>query len=123
MGIKIFYIIAIIFGVISSTGILKKELPVHYLYIFSVILALYYIYYANRRKIEFLYTVIAGIVINLSVQLTGGINSHLFFAYPAILPIIGYKEKAVNYWIIALCLFGVETLSAVFSMKLSCCGL
>jgi len=115
MGIRIFYIISIIYGVISSTGILKKELPIHYLYILSVIAALYYIFYANKRKIEFYYTVIAAIIINISVQLTGGINSHLFFAYPAILPIIGYKDKYMNYWIIALCLFVAETLSAVFS--------
>jgi len=115
MGIKIFYIVSIIYGIISSLGILRKELPPLFLYIFLVIIALYYIYYTRSKKIEFFHTVLAGILVNLSVQLTGGTSSPLFLAYPVILSIIGFKENYKCYWIIALCLLGAEVLSSVFS--------
>ncbi|MCK4453615.1 hypothetical protein KAU59_04600, partial [candidate division WOR-3 bacterium] len=115
MGIKIFYILSIIYGVISGFGFLKRALPVHFLYTFTVIIVLYYAYYTYKKKIAFFNTIIAGIIINISVQLTGGISSPLFLAYPVILPIIGYKEKSENYWIIALCLFGAEVMSSVFN--------
>lgn len=115
MGIKIFYILSIIYGVISGFGFLKRALPVHFLYTFTVIIVLYYAYYTYKKKIAFFNTIIAGIIVNISVQLTGGISSPLFLAYPVILPIIGYKEKSENYWIIALCLFGAEVMSSVFN--------
>lgn len=115
MGIKIFYILSIIYGIVSGLGFFKKELPLHFLYIFLVIIAFYYLYYTYKKKIDFFHTIIACIIVNLSVQLTGGIRSPLFFIYPVILLIIGYKEKYRNYWIVVLSLFSVEILSSVFN--------
>ncbi len=115
MGIRIFYIVAVIYAVLSSLGFLKRDLPVYFLPIFFIILALYYVYYTQKRKIELFNTILACIIANISVQLTGGIHSPLFLSYFVILPIIGYKEKYTNYWIIAFCLFGAEVLSSVFN--------
>jgi diguanylate cyclase (GGDEF)-like protein len=118
MKLKLIYLIAIIYGVVSSTGILKRALPLPFLYAFLALIILYYIFYANKRKIELVYTVIGGIIVNVSVQLTGGINSPLFFTYFVILPVVGYKEQFIHYWIIASCIFGVELLSATFSHEI-----
>ncbi len=115
MGIRIFYIISVIYAVISSLGFFKRELPLHFLILFLTITTFYYVYYTSKRKIEFFNTILAGITVNISVQLTGGIHSPLFLVYFIALPIIGYKEDYTNYWIIALCLFGAEVLSALFS--------
>ena len=82
MGIKIFYILSIIYGVISGFGFLKRALPVHFLYAFTVVIVLYCAYYTYKKKIAFFNTIIAGIIVNISVQLTGGISSPLFLVYP-----------------------------------------
>ena len=115
MGIKIFYICSIIYVVFSSLGFFRKELPLHFWFIFLAIITLYYVFYSHKRRIEFFYTVLAAIIVNLSVQLTGGVSSPLFLTYFVILPIIGYKEHYAHYWIIAPCLFAIEVLSAIFS--------
>jgi diguanylate cyclase (GGDEF)-like protein len=113
MGIKLFYIVAIIYAVVSSLGIFKKELPQHFLYIFLLALLCYYFFYARKKKITFLYSISGGIIVNLFVQLTGGLGSPLFLVYPIVLPIIGYKEHYIHYWIIALSLFITELASAM----------
>ncbi len=113
MGIKILYILAIIYAVISSLGFFHKALPSHFIYIFLLLISLYYLFYALRRKVNFFNTVLGGIFINLAVQLTGGLDSQLLLAYFLILILISYKENPTNYWIIASCLFGTEVLSAI----------
>ena len=115
MGIRILYIVAAVYAVVSSLGFLKRDLPSYFLPVLLVILALYYLYYAQKKKIEFAHTILAGIVANLSVQLTGGIHSPLFLSYVIVLPIIGFKEHYLNYWIIALCMLGAEILSSLFN--------
>ncbi|HEC78637.1 MAG TPA: diguanylate cyclase [candidate division WOR-3 bacterium] len=115
MGIKIFYIFSIIYGIVSGVGIFKRILPSQFLYVFLAVILFYFLYYLNRRKIILSHSVAGGIITNLSVQLTGGVASMLFFIYPLVLAIIGYREKYINYWVVALCLFVVETLSAVFT--------
>lgn len=119
MGIKLFYIVAIIYAVVSSLGVFKKELPQHFLYIFLLALLFYYFFYANKKKIEFLYSISAGIIVNLFVQLTGGLGSPLFLVYPIVLPIIGYKEHYIHYWIIALSLFIMELTSAIVNHSIA----
>lgn len=119
MGIKIFYLSAIVYAVISSIGVLRLQLPEYFLYVLPAGIALFYLFYAGQKKVELVHTTIGAILVNLSVQLTGGLHSPLFMAYAIVVPIIGYKEKYSNYWIIALCLFAGETLAAVFSHEVS----
>ncbi|MGB3340892.1 MAG: diguanylate cyclase [bacterium] len=119
MGIKIFFLITIIYAVISSVGILKLQLPGYFLYIFPVVITIYYLFYAVQKKIQLFHTTIGAILVNLAVQMTGGFSSPLFTIYALILPVIGYKEKYTNYWIVALGIFAVETLAAVFSHEVS----
>ena len=118
MGIKIFYLSAIIYAVISSIGVLRLHLPGYFLYVLPAAIALFYLFYTSQKKVELVHTTIGAILVNLSVQLTGGLNSPLFMAYAIIVPIIGYKEKYSNYWIIAFCLLAVETLASVFSHEI-----
>lgn len=118
MRIKIFYLSAIVYAVISSIGVLRLQLPGYLLYVLPVAIALFYLFYACQKKVELVHTTIGAILVNLSVQLTGGLNSPLFMVYAIIVPIIGYKEKYFNYWIIALCLLAGETLASVFSHEI-----
>jgi len=119
MGIKIFYLGVIIYAIISSIGILKLHLPGYFLYIFPFIIAVYHLFYTAQKKIQLFHTMISVILVNAAVQMTGGFDSPLFIAYAIVLPVIGYKEKYTNYWIIASSLFVVETMSAVFSHEVS----
>ena len=118
MGIKIFYLSAIVYAVISCIGVLRLHLSGYFLYVFLIAIAFFYLFYTNQKKVELVHTTIGAILVNLSVQLTGGLSSPLFMAYAIIVPIIGYKEKYSNYWIIALCLLAVETLASVFSHEI-----
>ncbi len=118
MRIKIFYLSAIVYAVISSIGVLRLQLSGYFLYVLPAAIALFYLFYASQKKVELVHTTIGAILVNLSVQLTGGLDSPLFMAYVIILPIMGYKEKYFNYWIIALCLFAGETLASVFSHEI-----
>jgi diguanylate cyclase (GGDEF)-like protein len=115
MGINLVYIAAILYGVISGLGMVRKEFPSFFVYIFLVIIALYFIYYSRRDIIEFYHTIIAGILVNLTVQLTGGVQSPLFLAYVVTVPIIAYKERYTRYWIITLSILGVEITSSLLS--------
>lgn len=119
MGIKIFYIISIIYGFISGLGFLRRELPSPFLYSFLIVIALYFVYYTLRQKITFVDTIIGGILVNLSVQLTGGLRSPLFLAYLVILPLVVVKENYTQYWIITLSLLSAEILSSVLSQTVS----
>jgi diguanylate cyclase (GGDEF)-like protein len=115
MGIKLFYIFALIYAAVSSLGVFTKDLAPHFLYIFLMTLVLYYYFYAHKKKVEFFYSISAGIIANLFVQLTGGIGSPLFLIYPIVLLIIGYKEHHIHYWIIALSLFIMELTSGILN--------
>jgi len=115
MGIRVLYIVAAVYAVVSSLGFLQRDLPPYFLPVLLIILTLYYLYYTQKRKIQFAHTILAGIVANLSVQLTGGVHSPLFLSYVIVLPIIGYKEHYSNYWIIAFCMLGAEILSSLFN--------
>lgn len=119
MGIKIFYIISIVYGLVSGLGLLRRELPLPFLYSFLIVIALYFVYYSRKRTVTFVDTIVGGILVNLSVQLTGGMNSPLFLAYLVIMPLIVMKESYTKYWIIALSLLGAETVSSVFSSAMS----
>ncbi len=119
MGVRVFYIVAAVYAVVSSLGFLNRDVPLHFLPVFLIILTFYYLYYAQQRKIQLYHTILAGIIANLSVQLTGGVHSYLFLTYVIVLPIIGYKEQFTNYWIIAFCMFGAEVLSSVFNRTLA----
>jgi len=113
MGINIFYIFSIIYGIIASLGFFAKKLPTQFLPIWLGIIAVYYLFYATRRKIEFFHTIIGAIIVNLSIQLTGSSDSPLFLVYFLIIPIIGYKDTYNNYWIITVCLLVAQAVSGV----------
>lgn len=115
MGIKIFLIIAVLYGVISSTGILNRNLPAPVLYSGSVLLLSFFLYYLYERRITLLHTLGGAILTNACVQLTGGVLSPLFVVYPIFIALLGFKEQFVHYWIVAIALIGVDTLSAIFA--------
>ncbi|KPK71770.1 hypothetical protein AMJ87_06675 [candidate division WOR_3 bacterium SM23_60] len=115
MGITAFYIISIIYGVISSLGFLKQNLPSPFLFLFLGIIIIYCIYYAQVGRVTLIHSIVLALAVNAGVQLTGGSGSSLFPLYLAVLPVIAYKEHSSNYWIIALSLIAAETLSALFS--------
>jgi len=81
MGIKIFYILAILYAILSGVGILNRELGAPYIYLFLFIVTAYYMAYISLKKIQFFYTIVAGMALNLMVQLTGGLLSPLFLFY------------------------------------------
>ena len=118
MGIKFFYILSIIYGIVTSLGLFSKNLSPQFLYISLIIIAVYFLFYTTRKKIEFFYSIFGVIIVNLSVQLTGGLNSPLFLLYFLILPIIGHKDTYMNYWIIALCMLSAEVLSSVVHVRI-----
>jgi len=117
MGITIFYILSIVYAVISGLGIFAKGLQGPYIYIFLAIIALYYLFYVLKRKAEFSDTIIAGIITNLFVQLTDGSNSSLYFLYFLTLSIIGYRENYKNYWIIGVGLLVIELVSSILKNR------
>jgi diguanylate cyclase (GGDEF)-like protein len=119
MGIKIFFLIAIIYALISSIGLLNFQVPGYFLYVFLIIISIYFLFYNGLRKIRLFHTLISAILVNGAIQMTGGLASPLFVVYALALPIIGYKEKVRNYWITGACIFGVETLAAVFRHQVS----
>lgn len=113
MGKNFFYILSIIYSVIAGLGLFQRQLDNKFLYISVIIVALYYIFYVIRRRTALSVTIIGGIITNLAVQLTGGLKSPLFLLYFLTLPLIGFKEKQINYWLVALVLLGIELSSAI----------
>lgn len=113
MGIRIFYIFAILYAVISGLGLINYELSAPYIYLFLFAVLAYYIAYVSFRKIELVHTVIAGVAANLSVQLTGGLSSPLFFLYFLTFPLIGFRDSSRNYWIASLTIIGIELCSGL----------
>jgi diguanylate cyclase (GGDEF)-like protein len=114
MGIKIFYLLAIAYAVVSGAGFLGRELGTPYLYFFIIVIAAYTIYYISLRKVILLYTIIAGLIVNLAVQLSGGVLSPLYLSYFIIVPVMGFRDSARNYWIVALALLAIELSASIF---------
>lgn len=115
MGITVFYILSIVYGVISSLGFVQRDLSSPFVYIFLGLIIIYCIYFAQKSKITFIHSIILAVVTNASVQLTGGSGSPLFPIYLAVIPVIAYKEQSINFWIVALSLLAAEVLSSLFS--------
>jgi len=113
MGMKVFYFAAILYGIISGLGFLNRGVVAPYFYLILFFVSAYYIAYASFRKIYFSHTVVAGMVANLSVQLTGGIESPLFLSYFLAFPIMGFKDEPRNYWIVAPALVVIELSSSL----------
>ena len=114
MGIRVFYIVALCYALISGLGIIHNSLGTPYTYILISIVFLYGLYYIIKARVELYHTIILGILINLSSQLTGGFNSPLFLAYFIVIPIIGFRSESRNYWIIVSVLVGIEVLAGIF---------
>ncbi len=114
MGIRVFYILALCYAVISGLGIVHNSLVPPYNYIFISLIFIYGLYYTLRREIKLYHTIILAILVNLSCQLTGGFNSSLFLLYFIIIPVIGFREEHKNYWLIASILVGIEVLAGFF---------
>lgn len=118
MGIKIFYILAILYAILSGVGILNRELGAPYIYLFLFIVTAYYIAYISLKKIQFFYTIVAGMALNLMVQLTGGLFSPLFLFYAIAFLLIGFKDEIRNYWIVALTIISIELSSGLLVRKM-----
>ncbi len=114
MGIKIFYIVAIIYAVLSALGIIQRALGPPYWYIFAALLVVYYGYYWHKARLRLVNSIVGMMLANVFVQLTGGVNSPLFYFYIAILGMIGYRESPWHYWLIGVTTFGVELFAAIF---------
>ncbi len=111
---KFFYILAIIYTLIAARGIFQFNVNTKLGYFLLGILMLYYIFYILKKKIQFYHTVIAGIFINILVQLTGGLKSPFFVFYFPVLPIIGFREHQNNYWFCAAAIVLIELISSIF---------
>lgn len=111
---KFFYILAIIYTLIAARGIFQLNVNTKLGYFLLGILMLYYIFYILKKKIQFYHTVIAGIFINILVQLTGGLKSPFFVFYFPVLPIIGFREHQNNYWFCAAAIVLIELISSIF---------
>jgi diguanylate cyclase (GGDEF)-like protein len=118
MGIKIFYIFATIYGILSGLSLFSYELGAPYIYLFLFAVAAYCISYVSFKTTNLLQTIVAGISVNLSVQLTGGLLSPLFFLYFLTFPLIGFRDSTRNYWIVALALVVVELSSGLIARRM-----
>jgi diguanylate cyclase (GGDEF)-like protein len=115
MGMKPAFAIGAIYGIVSALGLIRHDMSQPYTYVFAGILILYFIFYAMSRKIILMKAVIGCVLMNAVVQLTGGMMSSLFVAYPIAFVIIAYRENLTHYAILASALVSVEILSAVMN--------
>jgi len=118
MGIRIFYIFAALYGILSGLSLFNYELGVPYVYLFLFAVAAYFISYVSFKTMIFLWTVILGISVNLSIQLTGGQLSPLFFLYFLAFPLIGFRDTMRNYWIVSLAIVAVEFSSGLIAQRM-----
>lgn len=117
MGIRVAYIIAAIYAVLSGLGFLGYDLGTPYIYLVIFLVASYYIAYISFNKITILHTLIAAAVVNMAVQLTGGISSPLFLLYFIVLPVIGFRARIRDYWVVVLALVVVELCASLISRR------
>jgi diguanylate cyclase (GGDEF)-like protein len=117
MGIRIFYIFAVLYAILSGLGVLGHDLGAPYIYLFIFCVVAYYISYLSFKKINVLHTLVATALVNLAVQASGGLSSPLFLLYFLVLPIIGFRENLRNYWIIALGLAAIELSSSLIGRR------
>ncbi|MGQ9701967.1 MAG: diguanylate cyclase [bacterium] len=111
---KIFYVIVAIYILIASQGIFQQHINIKIAYLLFALFILYYAVYTLRKKIKFYHTFIGGIIINLLVQLTGGLKSPFFIFYFPVLLTIGFRENQNNYWIFSSMIFIIELISSIF---------
>lgn len=109
-----FYITSLIYAVISARGILQHNIDIKLGYILLGIVIVYFVLYTMRKKIQLHHTLIAGIILNLLVQLTGGLKSPFFLLYFPAIPIVAYKENQKHFWIFAGILWLMELTSSIF---------
>ncbi len=88
-------------------------------YLIFAIVVLYYIFYALRRKILVYHTIIAGVILNLLVQLSGGLKSPFFIFYFPTIPILGFRSSQRDYWICTGVLLFIELTASIFKHKFS----
>lgn len=112
-----FYIATLIYAVVSALGFLCHRIDVKYGIVIMVFIIIFYILYALKKKIELYHTLIGGIVINLLVQLTGGIKSPFFMLYFPAFSVVGYKETPKNYWFFSIILCLMELTSSIFKRQ------
>jgi diguanylate cyclase (GGDEF)-like protein len=118
MGMIIFYISSVIYGLVSGTGVLNRGLGAPYSHLFVVAVASIYVTYLALRRITFTHTIITGVVANLFVQLSGGMSSPLFYVYFLMFTVIGFRDNSRNYLIVSLSLISVELSSALITRSI-----
>ncbi|MEO0094834.1 MAG: diguanylate cyclase [candidate division WOR-3 bacterium] len=110
----IFYIIAVIYAIISAGGLLNQNIDFKYGCGLAILALLYFTFYSLKKKAHLHDTIIAGLILNLVVQLTGGLKSPFFMLYFPALPIVSYKENQKHYWLFAGILCLMELSSSIF---------
>ncbi|MGB9720573.1 MAG: diguanylate cyclase [bacterium] len=111
---KFFYIFALVYAIISARGIFQHNIDVKISYFIFSVVVLYYIFYILRKKTYLHHTIIAGMIINLLVQLTGGLRSSFFIFYFPVLPVLGFRNNQKDYWICAGALWVIELIASTF---------
>ncbi|MGD8978590.1 MAG: diguanylate cyclase [candidate division WOR-3 bacterium] len=117
MGIKIAYACAILYAILSGLGLLNFDLGTPYSYLFIFLVAAYLISYITFKKINLLYTIAVAALVNVTVQLSGGLNSPLVSMYYVALPVISYRDTERNYWIVALTVLLIELSSGLITRR------
>ncbi len=118
MGIRLFYLFAVLYAIISGLGLLHYDLGAPYMYLFLFGGLTYSIAYVAFKKVELLHSAIAGTAANLSIQLTGGLSSPLIFLYFLTFPLIGFRDSARNYWIVSTTIVVIELCSGLIVRRL-----
>ena len=118
MGIRIFYIFAILYGILSGLSLFNYELGTPYVYLFVFAVAAYLMSYVSFKTMSLLRTIVTGMSVNLSVQLTGGLLSPLFFLYFLAFPLMGFRDSMRNYWIVSLAIVAAEFSSGLIAHRM-----
>ena len=108
MGIRIAYAFAILYAILSGLGLVNYDLGTPYTYLFIFLAAAYLISYITFKKTNLLYTIALAALVNVTVQLSGGLMSPLVFMYFVALPVIGFRDTERNYWIVASAVLLIE---------------
>lgn len=112
-----FYIATLIYAIISARGILQHNIDIRLGYALLCIVIVYFVLYALRKKIQLYHTFTGGIILNLLIQLTGGLKSPFFLLYFPVIPIVGYKENQRHYWFFSGILCLMELTSSIFKKQ------
>ncbi len=114
MGMIVFYIISMIYAIASGAGFLGRSLGAPYTHLFAFAIAVVCVVYLAMKKTAFTHTIVAAVLTNLLVQLSGGMESPFFFVYLVTFIVVAFRDTPRNYYIVSLTLIGCELASGLF---------